>query len=102
MPRLRKPTDVVAAAASASTATQTRVKLRYIQHPDRLATITMKPLDILIVDDEPLACARARLLLVNDPEVGNIREALGGLAAIDAIETRPPDLVLLDIQMPEI
>jgi two-component system LytT family response regulator len=57
---------------------------------------------VLIVDDEPLARDGLRLLLAGDPEVGAIEEARGGREAITRIAEAPPDLVLLDIQMPGI
>jgi two-component system LytT family response regulator len=58
------------------------------------------PLEILIVDDEPFARSGLRLLLEDDADVGTIREASSGRAAIDEMAARRPDLVLLDVQMP--
>jgi two-component system, LytTR family, response regulator len=55
----------------------------------------------LIVDDEPLAREGLRLLLSRDTEVSAIREARDGLEAVAAIRERDPDLVFLDVQMPE-
>lgn len=57
-------------------------------------------LDALIVDDEPFARSGLRLLLEDDGDIGSIREAASGAAAIEAIGARRPDLVLLDVQMP--
>jgi two-component system LytT family response regulator len=58
-------------------------------------------LKTLIVDDEPLARTGLRMLLVEEPEVTAIDEAANGLEAIEAIRERRPDLVFLDVQMPE-
>jgi two-component system LytT family response regulator len=58
-------------------------------------------LTTLIVDDEPLAREGLRLLLSKDPEVAAIREARDGHEAIVAIREYNPDLVFLDVQMPE-
>src|SRR5579862_695943 len=55
----------------------------------------------LIVDDEPLAREGIRALLSRDPEVSTIREARDGREAVAAIRERNPDLVFLDVQMPE-
>jgi len=55
----------------------------------------------LIVDDEPLAREGLRLLLSRDPEVSAILEAKDGREAVAAIRERGPDLVFLDVQMPE-
>lgn len=59
------------------------------------------PLTTLIVDDEPLAREGLRMLLSQDSEVGAIHEAKDGREAVAAIRETRPDLVLLDVQMPE-
>jgi two-component system LytT family response regulator len=56
----------------------------------------------LIVDDEPLARKRLRRLLAVEPDVSVIGECSSGREAIRVIEETPPDLLLLDIQMPEV
>ena len=56
----------------------------------------------LIVDDEPLGRERIRALLASDPEIEVIGECADGRQAITAIEQRNPDLVFLDVQMPEV
>src|SRR5690242_20075052 len=58
-------------------------------------------LTTLIVDDEPLAREGLRILLSRDPEVSAIREARDGREAVAAIRECAPDLVFLDVQMPE-
>jgi two-component system, LytTR family, response regulator len=58
-------------------------------------------LTTLIVDDEPLAREGLRVMLAKDTEVSAIREAKDGREAVTAIRNGHPDLVLLDIQMPE-
>jgi two-component system LytT family response regulator len=63
--------------------------------------MTMK-IRTLIVDDEPLARERLRQLLENEPEIQLIGECADGREAITALETQSPDLVFLDVQMPEI
>ncbi|MEO6390982.1 MAG: LytTR family DNA-binding domain-containing protein [Pyrinomonadaceae bacterium] len=57
---------------------------------------------VLIVDDEPLARERIRELLKRDREFVVAAEASSGRAAIDAINTDRPDLVFLDVQMPDL
>jgi two-component system LytT family response regulator len=59
------------------------------------------PFTVLLVDDEPLAREGLRLLLADDPDVGAIHEAKNGIEAVAAIRDRRPDLVFLDVQMPE-
>jgi two-component system LytT family response regulator len=55
----------------------------------------------LIVDDEPLARSNLRILLRRDPEIESIEECGSGAEAVAAIRKAAPDLVFLDVQMPE-
>lgn len=59
-------------------------------------------IQVLVADDETPARQRLLDLLQKDPEVGRIVEAADGLATVDAILTQKFDLVLLDVQMPEL
>ncbi len=56
----------------------------------------------IIVDDEPLAREGIKLRLLDDHEICIIGEYGSGLDAVNAINLHLPDLVFLDIQMPEI
>jgi two-component system, LytTR family, response regulator len=58
-------------------------------------------LTTLIVDDEPLAREGLRMLLTQDPDVSAVHEARDGREAVAAIRKMRPDLVFLDVQMPE-
>jgi len=55
----------------------------------------------LIVDDEALARRTIRDLLVNDPQIEIMGECSNGLEAVKAMQTQVPDLLFLDIQMPQ-
>ena len=55
----------------------------------------------LIIDDEPLARRNLRVLLEKDPQIEIIDECRNGHEAVKAINTHLPDLIFLDIQMPE-
>ncbi|MBI4751524.1 MAG: response regulator transcription factor [Acidobacteria bacterium] len=55
----------------------------------------------LLVDDEPLARRTLSLLLKDDPEITIIGECSNGFEAVKAIRRDRPDLLFLDIQMPE-
>jgi len=55
----------------------------------------------LIVDDEPLAREGVRMLLAEDPEVDILGEAANGREAVAALRRLRPDLMFLDVQMPE-
>lgn len=56
----------------------------------------------LLVDDEQLARRGLRVRLERAPDIEVIGECADGAQAIDAIGTLGPDLVFLDVQMPEV
>jgi two-component system LytT family response regulator len=62
----------------------------------------MEKIRALIVDDEPLARERILDLLADDAEVEVVGECGDGMAALAAIERHRPDLLFLDVQMPEL
>ena len=64
--------------------------------------MTMPSIRTLIVDDEPLARERIRLLLEKEPDLEIVGECSDGHEALAAIRSRSPDLMFLDIQMPEL
>ena len=55
----------------------------------------------LIVDDEPLARKRVAQFLAGDPGIAVAGECSDGVEAVHAIESLQPELVFLDVQMPE-
>jgi len=57
---------------------------------------------IVLADDEQLVRAGLRLILESDPDFDVIGEASNGAEAVDAAARLDPDVVLMDIQMPEI
>ena len=63
------------------------------EHPTKIRT--------LIVDDEPLARSNVAVLLRRDPQIEIIGECSSGTAAIGQIRISNPDLLFLDVQMPE-
>ena len=55
----------------------------------------------LVVDDEPLAIERIESICAGLPSVKLVGSANDGVAALSAIESLQPDLILLDMTMPE-
>ena len=62
----------------------------------------MKPIRTIIVDDEPLARENLMLRLRDLAECEVVAECGGGRAALQAIEEHQPDVLFLDIQMPDL
>jgi two-component system, LytTR family, response regulator len=56
----------------------------------------------LVVDDESLARRNLTVLLHRDPDIGCVTECSSGLDAVQEIRQSKPDLVFLDVQMPEV
>src|SRR5580698_3095809 len=65
--------------------------------PDR----RVPPIRALVVDDESLARRNLTVLLHRDPDIESVSESGSGLEAIEEIRKSKPDLVFLDVQMPE-
>jgi len=62
----------------------------------------MTKIRTLVVDDEPIARARVVSLLKLEADIEVVGECATGRQAVSAIESTSPDLLFLDIQMPEV
>ena len=67
-----------------------------------LADPTPRTLRTLIADDEPLAVERMQIICAGIPALAVVGTANDGAAALRLIEALTPDLVLLDMTMPEL
>lgn len=63
--------------------------------------MTGREIRAVLVDDEPVARAGIRQLLAQTADIRVVAEAGSGVAAVRAILDHEPDLLFLDIQMPE-
>src|SRR2546430_9455678 len=66
-----------------------------------MASIVPTSLRTLIVDDERAARDKLKILLSQEPDVKVISECANGAAALTALNELRPDLLLLDIQLPD-
>src|SRR5215467_10035771 len=69
--------------------------------PPELIDMT-KPISAVIVEDEPLGRDLIRELLRSDSDVTLVGECGNGHEALSMLEQKRPDLVFLDVRMPEI
>jgi LuxR family maltose regulon positive regulatory protein len=60
------------------------------------------PVKILIVDDHPVFIAGLRLLLQLNEDIEIVGEARDGQQAVDLTERLKPDVVVMDINMPDV
>ena len=56
---------------------------------------------VLVVDDQPRARQSLKALLATWPQAQEIREAANGKQAVALVEEFQPDVVLMDVRMPE-
>jgi DNA-binding NarL/FixJ family response regulator len=61
-----------------------------------------EPISVLIADDQALVRAGFRAILDGQPGISVVGEAVDGRDALDLARRRRPDVVLMDIQMPDI
>lgn len=64
--------------------------------------MTQRAVTALVVDDEPLARGRLRALASTVPWLDIVSEAATGKAAVAALDELTPDLVFLDVQLPDL
>src|SRR6476661_3369609 len=61
-----------------------------------------QPMRVLVIDDEALARQRLTTLLSRVADIQIVGECQNGLEAVASIRAHAPDLVFLDVQMPEL
>src|SRR5579871_3359111 len=67
-----------------------------------METRSSDPICVLVADDEAPARQRLIDLLRRDPQIDAIEEAADGEAAVELIQAQKPDILFLDVQMPEL
>lgn len=67
-----------------------------------IGDVSVTPVRVLVVDDEAPARQRIVQLLRQDPWVAEILEADNGMTAVDLIREEQPDLLFLDVRMPQL
>ena len=61
----------------------------------------MQGIRVVIVDDDPLVRSALSHFVSRDPEITVVAQAVDGVEAIATVEREQPDVVMMDVQMPE-
>ena len=61
----------------------------------------MKPVRVLVVDDSVIVRRLVSRALAEEPSIGPIAVAANGRLALEELESFQPDVITLDIEMPE-
>ena len=60
------------------------------------------PVRVLLVDDDDLMRAGLKAVLSSDPRIEVVGEAANGRAALERVRAQRPELVLMDVRMPDL
>jgi DNA-binding NarL/FixJ family response regulator len=66
------------------------------------STMDGAPLRVVVVDDQALVRSGFSMILSVEPDIDVVGEASDGRAAVAAVERLRPDVVLMDVQMPDV
>ncbi len=61
-----------------------------------------RPITVVLADDQRLVLTGFRVILEAEPDIAVVGQASDGLSAVDIVRRRRPDIVLMDIRMPEL
>ena len=56
---------------------------------------------VVVCDDQEIVCQGLSTILNNDPQIQVVGTANNGMEALELVEKKKPDLVLMDLKMPE-
>lgn len=64
--------------------------------------MTIEKIRVLLADDHPVVRGGVRALLEDEPDIEVVAEASGGYEAIAMVKELKPDIILLDMEMPDL
>ena len=78
-----------------------RADLPDATHARRNRPVTV-PIRVLVADDEAIVCSGMAMLLAAEPDIDVVGQANSGAAALRAVEELRPDVLVLDVRMPDL
>ena len=79
-----------------------RVRWREDEQPPPAATAPAIEIKVVVADDQQLVRSGFRVILDDEPDITVVGEAPDGRSAVDIVTRTRPDVVLMDIRMPEL
>jgi DNA-binding NarL/FixJ family response regulator/class 3 adenylate cyclase len=98
---LMEPAGALRLAGIAERVSVTRVRWTGEAHSDA-APAVLPQIDVVVADDQSLLRTGFRVILDAEPDIRVVGEARDGRAALDVVRRTRPDVVLMDIRMPEL
>jgi DNA-binding NarL/FixJ family response regulator len=78
-------------------------EIRWREEPDAVEEpVPAREITVVVADDQRLLRTGFRVILDAEPDITVVGEAADGRSAIDVVRRRRPDVVLMDIRMPEL
>jgi DNA-binding NarL/FixJ family response regulator len=72
-----------------------------LEKPKSMNQSTNQPIRVLLVDDHPVVRVGLRALIEMEPDLAVVGEAGNGVEGVALVEAEKPDVVVMDISMPE-
>ena len=98
---LMEPAGALRLAGIAERVSVTHVRWEGEAHSDA-APAVLPQIDVVVADDQSLLRTGFRVILDAEPDIRVVGEASDGRAALDVVRRTRPDVVLMDIRMPEL
>jgi DNA-binding NarL/FixJ family response regulator/class 3 adenylate cyclase len=79
-----------------------RVRWRHDESPPSPSEAVARQISVVVADDQRLVRAGFRVILDAEPDITVVGEAADGRSAVNIVSRTRPDIVLMDIRMPEL
>ena len=99
---LLRPAGALRLAGISERVAASHVHWRAVAPEPPAAPAPARRIDVVIADDERLLRAGFRVILEDESDMRVVGEAADGLSAVDIVLRTRPDVVLMDIRMPEL
>ena len=96
---VRERVKIYGGEMSAGTSDRRRFRAQHAPARRRRGSVTIR---VLVADDQSMVRAGFRMLLAGEEDIDVVAEASNGLEAVEKADRFHPDVILMDIRMPEL